>query len=86
MTNSAIIRARINPKLKAEAEVIFDKLGLSITEAIILFFQQVKLTKSLPFEIRIPNKTTLRTFQETDKGKGIVWCENEAELFKALGI
>ena len=67
MTNSAIIRARINPKLKVEAEVIFDKLGLSVTQAITLFYHQVKLTKGLPFEIRIPNKTTLRTFQETDK-------------------
>jgi len=86
MANSTTIRARINPKLKAEAEVIFDKLGLSATQAITLFYYQVKLAKGLPFEIRIPNKTTLKTFQETDKGVGIVWCKNETELFKALGI
>jgi hypothetical protein len=38
------------------------------------------------FEIRTPNKTTLKAFEETDEGKGIVRCKDEAELFKALGI
>ncbi|MCI0692448.1 type II toxin-antitoxin system RelB/DinJ family antitoxin [candidate division KSB1 bacterium] len=86
MQKSAVIHASINPKLKAEAEVIFEKLGLSISEAITLFYQQVKLAKGLPFEIRVPNKTTRKTFEETDEGKGVVRCKDEAELFKALGI
>jgi DNA-damage-inducible protein J len=86
MQKSAVIQASINPKLKAEAEIIFEKLGLSISEAITLFYQQVKLAKGLPFEIRVPNKTTRKTFEETDGGKGIVRCKDETELFKALGI
>lgn len=86
MEKSAVVRAKINPELKAETEVIFQKLGLSISEAITLFYQQVKLTKGLPFEIRIPNRTTRKTFEETDKGKGIVRYKDEEEMFKALGI
>ena len=34
MAKSGIIRARIEPELKEEAEIIFSALGLSITEAI----------------------------------------------------
>lgn len=86
MAKSAIIRARIEPELKAEAEIIFSELGLSITEAITLFYRQVKLTRGLPFEIHLPNQTTLQTFQDTDEGRNLVQCENSQELFDKLGL
>lgn len=86
MAKSAIIRARIEPELKAEAETIFSELGLSITEAITLFYRQVKLQKGLPFEVRIPNQTTLQTFQETDEGRNVVQSENTQEMFDKLGL
>jgi DNA-damage-inducible protein J len=86
MAKSAIIRARIEPELKAEAETIFSELGLSITEAITLFYRQVKLQKGLPFEVRIPNQTTLQTFQETDEGRNVVQSENAQEMFDKLGL
>ncbi|MCX5818167.1 MAG: type II toxin-antitoxin system RelB/DinJ family antitoxin [Proteobacteria bacterium] len=69
MAKTAMIRARTNPELKAEVEDIFEKLGLNTTQAINLFFSQVCLYKGLPFEVKIPNKTTLRTFKKTDQGK-----------------
>lgn len=69
MAKTEMIRARITPDLKTEAEAIFKKLGLSTTEAITLFLSQVKLYKGLPFPVRIPNKTTLETFRKTDEGK-----------------
>ena len=86
MTKSAIIRARIEPELKAEAETIFSELGLSITEAITLFYRQVKMTKGLPFEIRIPNTTTHQTFRDTDEGRHLVRTENAQEMFDKLGL
>lgn len=86
MTKSAIIRARIEPELKAEAETIFSELGLSITEAITLFYRQVKLVKGLPFEVRIPNQTTLQTFQDTDEGRNLIQFENAEEMFDQLGL
>ncbi|NJN93154.1 MAG: type II toxin-antitoxin system RelB/DinJ family antitoxin [Anaerolineales bacterium] len=86
MAKSAIIRARIEPELKAEAETIFSELGLSITEAITLFYRQVKLSKGLPFEVRLPNQTTLQTFQDTDEGKNLVQSENAQEMFDKLGL
>jgi len=81
-----MIRARIDPALKAETESIFHELGLSVTEAITLFYQQVRLAQGLPFEIRIPNGTTLQTFQDTDAGQNLVRCKDTQEMFERLGI
>lgn len=86
MTKSAMIRARVDPTLKQEAENIFEALGLSATQAITLFYQQVKWARGLPFEVRVPTDVTLRTFEETDAGENLVRCENVQELFAKLGI
>ena len=86
MTKSAMIRARVDPTLKQDAENIFEALGLSATQAITLFYQQVKWARGLPFEVRVPNDVTLRTFEETDAGENLVRCENPQELFAKLGI
>jgi len=86
MAKTAMIRARTNPNLKSEVEGIFKRLGLTTTEAINLFFSQVKLYRGLPFEVRIPNKTTLETFKKTDEGKEFVKCKDADDMFKKLGI
>ncbi len=86
MPKSATIRARIEPDLKEEAEGVFHELGLSVTQAITLFYQQVKLSKGLPFEVRIPNTTTIQTFEDTDAGRKVTKCENAQALFEQLGL
>ena len=86
MPKEAMIRARIEPHLKSEVEDIFQELGLSITEAITLFYRQVKLNQGLPFEVRLPNATTLKTFQDTDAGRNLVKTKDAKELFKKLGL
>ncbi len=86
MNKSAMIRARVDPVLKDEVEDLFEKLGLSTTQAITLFYQQVRLNQGLPFEVRIPNAVTRRTFAETDAGENIVRAENAEDMFARLGI
>ena len=86
MNKSAMIRARVDPALKDEVEDLFEQLGLSTTEAITLFYQQVRLNRGLPFEVRVPNAVTQRTFAETDSGENIVRGENAEDLFTRLGI
>jgi len=86
MPKTEMIRARVEPVLKQEVEDIFGALGLTTTEAISLFYHQVKLWKGLPFEIRIPNRITIKTFKDTDAGKNIVHCEDSEDMFNKLGI
>ena len=46
----------IEPELKSDVEGIFKELGLSATEAINLFYRQVRLKKGLPFDVRMAEK------------------------------
>lgn len=48
---SAYIRVRIDPKLKKEAEDVFKAVGLTISQAIQLFYQQSINCKGLPFHV-----------------------------------
>ncbi len=86
MAKEAMIRARIEPQLKGEVESIFQELGLSITDAITLFYQQVRLHRGLPFEVRIPNEITRRTFEDTDAGRQVIQCQDAQEMFDKLGL
>lgn len=86
MPKTEMIRARVEPELKKSVERIFKELGLTTTEAVSLFYNQVRLRKGLPFEVRIPNKTTLKTFEDTDAGKNLIHCEDADDMFSKLGI
>ena len=86
MTKTAMVRARIEPQLKEKAERVFSELGLSTTEAITLFYRQVDLRDGLPFDVVIPNRTTLETFEETDAGRNLVVCRDADELFEKIRI
>ncbi len=85
MAKSAMIRARTEPRLMAMVDRIFDKLGLSRSEAINLFFKQVTLRKGIPFEVVLPNKTTLRAMRDVEERK-ITKAKDTKSLFKKLGI
>lgn len=66
MSKSAVVRARMEPGLKENAEAILERLGLNATQAITLFYRQVELRDGLPFEVSIPNDETKRVFEATD--------------------
>ena len=70
----------MEPNLKQDAEQIFSMLGLSTTDAITLFYKQVTLHRGLPFEVKIPNQTTLNAMNEADSEQGLKRWANLAEL------
>lgn len=69
MKKVATINTRIEPKLKARAETILRKVGLTSAEAVRLFYMQVCLNNGLPFDVRIPNKKTVNAMRNADKRK-----------------
>ncbi len=71
MDKTETIRARVEPKLKRDAEAVLKKIGLTSSEAITLFLAQVKLTKGLPFPLRAPNKETRRAVKAARARKNI---------------
>lgn len=85
MAKTAMIRARTESNLKEEVENILEKLGLTSSEAINLFYRQVWLRKGLPFDVKIPNKVTLETFKKTDEGKELNSYKSIDELLLKMG-
>ena len=52
----ASITIRIDEDVKKDAEALFDKLGLSISGAINVFFRQAIREQAIPFQIKAANK------------------------------
>ena len=84
MNRTSTVRARIEPELKEEVESLFHKLGLTTTEAISIFYNQVKLKKGLPFPVVIPSNETVQVFKDTDAGKELNTYKNLSEMFESL--
>jgi DNA-damage-inducible protein J len=61
----AIVRARVCPDLKADAERVFEALGINTTEAIRMFLSQVRLRRGLPFSVDVPNDEDLLVSSQT---------------------
>ena len=68
MAKTAMIRARVEPELKREAEELLSELGMSATEAITLFYRQVTMHRGLPFDVRVPNAETVEALRQSRDG------------------
>ncbi len=55
MIKTETVRARVTPKLKRSVESVFNAIGLSPSQAIVLFYKQVEIHQGLPFEVKLPN-------------------------------
>ena len=84
MAKTETIRARVQPELKRGAEAVLKRIGLTPSEAITLFLTQVKLTKGLPFPVRIPNKATRRAIKETKARKNVETFESVSSWAKKM--
>jgi len=85
MSKTEMIRARMEPELKEEAEAVFDALCLTPTEAITLFYRQVAMHRGLPFELRVPNAATRKVIRDARRGKGLSRAMTFEEMRKRLG-
>lgn len=86
MNKTSTVRARIEPGLKEEVEDIFHKLGLSATEAITLFYCQVKMRQGLPFPVAIPREKIKKGSEDTNKDQNVIQCSDIDGLFEKFKI
>jgi len=59
---------RIDEKSLHEAKTIINSLGMNFTEAVNVFTSMVVQHKGLPFDVKIPNKTTAKVIKGSRKG------------------
>lgn len=85
MTSDTIVRARIDSETKARATDALAAMGLSISDAIRLLMLRIAEEQRMPFEVKVPNRTTRKAMDDLEQGKGKRFAEAD-ELFDDLGI
>ncbi len=86
MQKTTTVRARVESKLKTDAEAVLQKLGLTTSQAIIIYLKQITLYKGIPFEVKIPNETTLKALEDAKRKRNLKTFKNTDELFENLEI
>jgi len=84
MPKSSVIQTRIDPELKNKAQIIFNKLNISMSEAISIFLTQVTLKRGIPFDITLPNELTANTLKKSEDGNNLHKVSSVKNLFKEL--
>jgi len=82
---TATARALIDPEVKDRAEGILRELGLSVSNSIELFYRQVVAQRGLPFDLEVPNETTMKAIRSSRAGRGKKFSSTD-DLYKDLGI
>lgn len=64
-----VVRTRIDADLKREATDVLSSIGLTASDAIRMLFVRVAAEKALPFEVRVPNATTVAALEANERGE-----------------
>ena len=93
---TGVFQMRINPQVRQEAESVFARYGLSLTDAFNIFLQQSLNESGLPFLLSPENeaymkaKAAARFNAELQKGLDSVKAEtdwiDEADAYRMLGV
>jgi len=88
MPKTDVIHMRVEPDMKNEADFILGRLGMTTTDAINIFLNQVILRGGLPFEVRlpVPNETTRQAMYDAENNINLRRFNTADAMFKELGI
>ncbi len=68
MAENSVVRARIDEKIKAEASVVLNAMGLTVSDAFRMLLVRVAHEKALPFEPLTPNAETIAAMKAARRG------------------
>lgn len=69
MAANAVVRARIDERVKNEASVVLAAMGLTVSDAFRLLLLKIAREKSLPFEPLVPNEETIEAMKAARRGE-----------------
>ncbi len=69
MAADSIVRARIDTNTKNAAAEALEAMGLTISDAIRLLLLRVADEKRLPFDVKVPSKSSRKALAEVAAGK-----------------
>jgi len=82
---TTMVHVRVDQKTKERAAKTLAAMGMSVSDAVRMLLVRVVAEKALPFDVRVPNATTVKAMRASDKGQGKRQKSTDA-LFKDLGI
>ena len=83
MASNQLVQTRIDGAIKEEAAVVLAAMGLTVSDAVRMLLTRVAQDKSLPFELMIPNATTIQAMKDARAGK-VTKAANLNALFDDL--
>ena len=69
MAANTVVRARIDERIKKEAEAVLASIGLTVSDAFRLLMVRVAREKALPFEPLVPNAETIAAMKAARRGE-----------------
>lgn len=84
MSKTTTIQTRVDPIVKKNAQEILKKLNITMSEAISMYLSQITLHQGIPFELKIPNRLTAKTLEESENGKNLHSVHSVDQLFQEL--
>lgn len=74
MTTNAVVRARIDGRIKEEAAAVLAAMGLTVSDAFRILLVRIAREKAFPFEPLIPNKETIAAMKAARRGELTTVC------------
>jgi len=68
MPENAVVRARIDGRIKSEASAVLDAMGLTASDAFRMMMVRIAREKALPFAPLTPSETTIAAMREARQG------------------
>ena len=87
-----VFRMRVNPDIRKKLEAVYEKNGLTLTDAVNVFFQQSLNAGGFPFAVTEENaelvkaKALSRLVRELKAGDACTQSVSEEEAMRLLGV
>jgi len=69
MPATEMVHVRIDKRIKTKAAKTLASMGLSVSDAVRVLLTRVAAEKALPFDLKVPNATTVSAIREARTGK-----------------
>ena len=69
MAENAVVRARIDQRIKNEAAAVLGAMGLTVSDAFRLLMVRIAKDKALPFAPLVPNEETIDAIKAARRGE-----------------
>ena len=96
MSATAYVGTEVDLAVRDSAAKVFDRTGVSLSEAIRLMISKTARDNCTPFDVdtalkeefgdRIPNALTRQTIEKAERGEEIFHAKDAEDLFRQLGI